>query len=328
MAYLSTPNTHYRIFLKAFHKFGRLSTAVDTVVNSPEISRLHALIEWDGNHWHLRDLSKNGVWVNGQPITPNQLYPLGKGDHISFSHQHNTTFIAENIDPPRDLLIPFLKEDTRTADDVEPILLENYHFLPSEESPETIVFYDAKEHCWMCETLAGGNPFKLSDGELLEFSHRQWQLLKGAANEAQETVAISENPHTEFCYIFNISPDEELTELTVMNRSRSFNCEARSHHYLTALLARYKGEDLKNQIPESQQGWRSVEQLTKDIGLSETHVNIQIHRARKQLSDLLQSEGMVPPLLIERKRGRVRLAVKDYQVIKGNNLEVDSRQLM
>ncbi|MGF1703717.1 FHA domain-containing protein [Photobacterium makurazakiensis] len=324
MAYLTSLNSSYPLFLKTFHQFGRLATAVDTLVDNPEISRIHAVIEWIDDKWYLRDLSKNGVWVNNKAIQPNKLYQLAVNDSICFANKKNITFIVTNLDEPKDVLVPFVSDKELNSLESPPILLEHYHFLPSEDSPEVIIFYDVVEKCWYCETINDSTPTKLYDGELLEFSDSMWKLIKGADAADKETLVTNDNVDNDLCYIFNISQDEELTELTLKNSRADIDCETRSHHYLTALLARYKGQDKQDQLPEHLQGWRTIEQLTKDIGLSENHVNIQIHRARKQLADKLQSEGIFGPLLIERKRGRVRFAASDFKVFKGQELEVDS----
>lgn len=324
MAYLTSGSSRYPLYLKAFHQFGRLATAVDTLIDNPEISRIHAVIEWIDGVWYIRDLSKNGVQVNGDSILPNKLYKLSVKDRICFANKKNITFIVESLDEPRDVLIPLESESSYDAPDAKPILLEHYHFLPSENSPEVIIFYDVVEKSWYCETINDSTPSKLYDGELLEFSDSIWKLIKGADAAEKETLISDTNVSNDICYIFNISQDEELTELTLKNSKEDIDCEIRSHHYLTALLARYKGQDQIANLPEHLQGWRTIDQLTKDIGLSENHVNIQIHRARKQLADKLQSEGISAPLLIERKRGRVRFAANDFKVFKGQELEVDS----
>lgn len=326
MAYLTSINSSYPLFLKAFHQFGRLATAVDTLVDNPEISRIHAVIEWIDSKWYIRDLSKNGVLVNNKAIQPNKLYQLAVNDKICFANKKSITFVVVNLDEPKDVLVPFVSEKdfNLEPESSKPILLEHYHFLPSENSPEVIIFYDVVEKSWYCETINDSTPSKLYDGELLEFSDSMWKLIKGADAAEKETVVTSDAVSNELCYIFNISQDEELTELTLKNSRSDIDCETRSHHYLTALLARYKGQDKQEQLPEHLQGWRTIEQLTKDIGLSENHVNIQIHRARKQLADKLQSVGICEPLLIERKRGRVRFAANDFKVFKGQELEVDS----
>ncbi|CAM3951407.1 FHA domain protein [Vibrio aerogenes CECT 7868] len=323
MASLNYSHAQYPVFLKSFHQFGRLATKVDTVIDFPDVSRIHAVIEWH-DAWYLRDLSKNGVRVNGQMISPHHPYLLKMHDQIAFSGYQETPFVVDDLEPPRDLLVP---EACGPEPDIKPIYLERYHFLPSEHSPEIVLFYNMSEQEWQCEHVKNGETFPLKDGEILQFSHRMWRLIKGIDSATEETQQFTTQPTDELCYIFNISQDEELTELTIQDHSHQIDCEVRSHHYLTALLARYKAEDLKQHIPEPEQGWRSVMQLMKDMGLSETHLNIQIHRARKQIQDALLSEGLMAPDYIERKRGRVRLAVRNYQVIKGSRLEVDSAHL-
>ncbi|SHO57014.1 FHA domain-containing protein [Vibrio quintilis] len=323
MASLNYSHAQYPVFLKAFHQFGRLSAKVDTVIDFPDASRIHAVVEWH-DAWYLRDLSKNGVRVNGHLISPHQPYLLQVQDQICFSGYQDAPFVVADLEPPRDLLVP----ETDNADpDIKPIYLERYHFLPSENSPEIVLFYNMTVQEWQCEHVENGETYPLRDGEMLQFSHHAWRLIKGVDTGIEETVQFNTQTNDELCYIFNISQDEELTELIIRDHNHQIDCEVRSHHYLTALLARYKAEDLKQHVPESEQGWRSVMQLMKDMGLSETHLNIQIHRARKQIQDVLLSEGLMVPDFIERKRGRVRLAVRDYQVIKGSRLEVDSRHL-
>lgn len=324
MAYLTSTQTQFHLYLKAFHQFGRLATAVDTVIDSPEISRIHAVIEWIDGTWYIRDISKNGVWLNNQLLAANTLQPLKRHDQICFANLKHISFVVENVDRPQDVLVPHTATKQHDTPPADPIFLEHYHFLPTESSPEIIIFYDIVEQCWFCESLDSATISRIDDGEFLEFSHSIWQLVKGANACEKETIAIKDKPENELCYIFTISQDEELTEFSLKNSQRHIDCDVRSHHYLTALLARYKGQDRHDALPEDLQGWRTMEQLTKDIGLSENHVNIQIHRARKQLSDKLQAHGMCEPLLIERKRGQVRLSANNFKVFKGQTLEIES----
>ncbi|MCP4986559.1 MAG: FHA domain-containing protein, partial [Colwellia sp.] len=48
-------------YLNACHCFGRSPTNVDTVINAQEVSRIHAVVEWTGNQWFIRDISNNGT---------------------------------------------------------------------------------------------------------------------------------------------------------------------------------------------------------------------------------------------------------------------------
>ena len=309
MAYLISKNSKYLIYLKAFHQFGRLVSAVDTLINNPKISRIHAIIEWIDKAWYIRDISKNGVWLNNTRIETNKLYPLNLADNFCFSDNKNISFIIDNLDQPKDLHTPYINPDQSSEEISTPIILEHY---------------DIDKKTGFCESVDSATVSKISNDELLNSPNTIWQLIKGADYAETETIATRTKNKQKLTFIFNISQDEELTELTLQNNSSNISCDTRSHHYLTALLARYRSQDCHKSLPEHLQGWRTIEQLTRDIGLSESHVNIQIHRARKQLSDKLKILGLFSPLLIERKKGQVRFAATDYKIFKGQTLEEDS----
>jgi len=325
MAFLTNQKYASPVYLKAFHQFGRLFSSVDTTIALPDVSRIHAVIEYQ-KHWYIRDLSKNGLRVNGKLIKANHPHLLHLNDQISFSSAQCAPFIIENLEPPKDILLP-TSQECGYYNGAKPIYLEHYHFLPDESSPELVIFYDQESQQWQCEHFENSVQSILHDGEQLKFSNQTWKLFKCEPPENMDTLCLTAQDKSDLCYIFNISQDEELTELMIQSANQSIDCQTRSHHYLTAILARYKAEDIKQNVPEPLQGWRSIEQLTKDLGLAETHINIQIHRARKQLSELQKTTGIMVPDLIERKRGRIRLAVNDYQIIKGSHLEIDTRGL-
>ncbi|AOT10697.1 FHA domain-containing protein [Pseudoalteromonas luteoviolacea] len=302
MAYLTSTNMKNRLYLKAFHRFGRLEDSVDTFINSPEISRRHAIIEWTGKAWMIVDISKNGMWLNGNKITPNEPYYPKVNDIISFSDQSNLAFQIDNLDKPHDILTPVSidkKECHRTKD---PIVLNHHNLLPSETSPELILYYDVKEKSWYVEDLEKNHTSKVSDDNLLFFSNTKWKLLNCANSPEKETIVMTEKASKDLTFIFNISQDEELTELTLENDYDQIDLDTRSHHYLTALLARYRTQDEKTCVPERLQGWRTIKQLTKDLGISESHINIQIHRARSNYQINFNYLGNIPRYLLSARK--------------------------
>ncbi|MCF2857945.1 FHA domain-containing protein [Pseudoalteromonas sp. SMS1] len=315
MAKLRVKDSTDVIYLKAFHRFGRLTYSVDTQVSGVEISRIHAVIEHNGEHWELRDLSKNGVWMNGQRIAYNQAIALKVDDEITFSEMHPQTFIVDSISPPKDLLIPTNHEQ---PDDVIP--LEKYHFLPSESDPEIVVFYDNERMCWCYEHLESGNIVALTDSDNLSVANELWYLFQVEAASQEATMPIESAHQSSLEFLFDISLDEEITELKVNHNGASLDFDVRTHHYLTALLARYKARDEAAVEDELERGWVSVSQLSKDLGISESHINIQIHRARKQFVDLVNDKSLAEKI-IERKRGRVRFGGKHFTIKKGSQTE-------
>jgi hypothetical protein len=71
---------------------------------------------------------------------------------------------------------------------------------------------------------------------------------------------------------------------------------------------------------KTSQGWIPVGLLSKMIGLDQSHLNIQIFRARTQLAQAL-SDIFVSSTVIERRRGDVRLGSFRFQIFRGSILE-------
>jgi len=62
-------------------RIGR-SAESDVIVKDPKVSRNHAVVEWDGSGFTIRDLgSSNGTYVNGQRLQEMR-YKLQDGDQI------------------------------------------------------------------------------------------------------------------------------------------------------------------------------------------------------------------------------------------------------
>jgi hypothetical protein len=62
---------------------GRSSEASQHVDETEGISRTHLELIREGEKWTAKDLgSRNGSWLNGEPMVPYQLYPLRHGDRI------------------------------------------------------------------------------------------------------------------------------------------------------------------------------------------------------------------------------------------------------
>lgn len=65
---------------------GKLSHAVDGVLDSPAVSRIHAKIKRKGDEFYIGDLSsRNGTFVNGNPVKGDDEVKLNDGDEITFA---------------------------------------------------------------------------------------------------------------------------------------------------------------------------------------------------------------------------------------------------
>ena len=130
MAYLSNLTSQELFPLAAHHTFGRLAASVNTYIDSPCISRLHAAIEWNGRNWCIKNLGLNGTWLNEGLLEAGDMPELALNDHIRLAEQSDPGFRVLDLTPPTDMLWPM---DVKHP---QPIYLSRYHLLPDAAAPE------------------------------------------------------------------------------------------------------------------------------------------------------------------------------------------------
>ena len=64
------------IYLREYHTFGRRAEVVDSVIDHPLMSKIHALIEWNNSSWNIKDVSSNGTLVNNRVLQKNKKHKL------------------------------------------------------------------------------------------------------------------------------------------------------------------------------------------------------------------------------------------------------------
>ena len=319
MAYLINKNTSDFFYINTHHSFGRLDNSVDTLINQVEVSRIHAVIEWDNEYWKLLDLSRNGTWLNGDKLKKEHYYSLKVGDEVYFGVPNQNGFVVKDVDPPTDFLVAL----DRSADSIEHIIpLKSYNLLPNDEDPEYAIYLGYPNKYWCLEHLNQTDLHAkiLKENDLITFSGKRWQLRHNRSLESTRELRDEGWTLDTIELIFNLSMDEEHTSLLLQTPSGSVELDARIYHYLTLSLARYKAEAAIKNITKSEQGWIYTEQLAKDLGLSETYTNIQIHRARKHFTDAM-SEHLDCSNFIQRRDGKVRLGATRFKIYKGQKLE-------
>jgi hypothetical protein len=323
MAYLFNQLGNTRCYLYAHHSFGRFSYSVDTVISHPCVSKIHAIVEWKNQQWCIRDISTNGTWLNNKKLIKEQHQPLKVGDIINIVNGDNYTFEVHDLSPPCDLLVPH-SSSISYLDEIEQnaISLQSYHLLPNEKKPEVALRLDLQSKQWLLEYIDEPNikPRLLNEGDVITLNHQNWQLQHSRLEDSTELqnkplLAIDDL----FC-LFELSPNEEITKLKVISPHDVTNFHTRSHHYLTLTLARYRAEDAKKGLPCEEQGWVNTERLLRDLGVDMAHLNIQIHRSRKQFADML-TNVINAENVIERQLRQVRFACPAFEIHKGHKLE-------
>lgn len=321
MAYLLQKGKERPLYLKAFHCIGSLKPSVDTHIESNTVSRVHAIILWKRNGWFIRDTSKNGVLINGNKATINQDVFIEAGDEVVLPGNPQHHFVVADDSSPCDMLIPRLNaNDTHQENTPDALFLSGYHLLPSEVSPQAILYKSATNQWCIEYTDRKTAPLILNDGEWIYFSERQWVLQ--LYQNSNETIALSQPQHQleNLLFRFNLSLDEEATQLQLKTPQQTFDFHVRSHHYLTLNLARHKAMDAQNGIEKTGQGWVYTELLAKELGTEINYLNIMIHRARKQFSDVLNQQYLSDHL-IERQAGKLRFGGHTFEIYKGSQLE-------
>jgi hypothetical protein len=308
-------------YLNAYHCIGRSVTNVDTVINAPEISRTHAIIEWKNGQWLIRDLSKNGTWVNNKKLLKDLPHKLQVGDHVFFGQATAHAIAVQNLTQPQNMLLA-VEQSTEPTEEL-PIILSDINILPSEKQAEVALFYVQSKNEWYKEYLADsdGCAYPVANDELLHFANKSWQLKLNDIIENTNQLEKSKLKAHQIKYRFNLSLDEETTELTVVTTEEKLCLSSKVHHYLTLSLARHRSEDAKKGLDEYDQGWILPEVVAKELGCDITLFNTQVCRAKKQFRDMFNG-ACDGDELIERKGKKIRFAGSSYRIYKGNDLIV------
>ncbi len=300
---LKSPNHCGLTYLRDYHTFGRRKESVDTVLDYSYISKFHAVIEWREPNWLLKDVSKNGLKLNNKIIAAQKPVILKLGDTIDLAGTGKVTLTINSLDAPVPMLI-------NTASPTETIQISENILLPNEEQPELALYLCPDRYQWFSERVEQGvesGPYL--HGDSIKIGGLDWDFLLIADDDATTEFNPKQRNLNDILFRFDLSQNEENTNLTLIENGLEIDLGERSHHYLLLHLLRHRveqGNDL---------GWLDSQLLMKQLGLEETHMNIQIFRIRKQIVAAL-------PLvtgrskLIERRRGALRANINNVKIYK------------
>lgn len=322
MAFIRHKNTGKYIYLLAHHTFGRREDVVDTIIPHPKISKIHATIEWNGSHWLLKDLSSNGTWSNKQKLEKFVPQALTEQMFIAFADNNDDIWIVENIDPPSPLLL-FTPPSHQSID------LHEVTFLPNEEDPELIIYLDSHTSSWSYIDVAKMESID-SAGHAL--NHRDTLDVDGKTMQAfippeqAMTVNIDNVSQIQFSnlhFYFHVSLNEEYVSLNMQYGDQNYEAGDNTYMYLLLHLARQRLYDFQTGLDEKDQGWVENALLSRDLGMDESHINIQIFRLRKQCAHILKNLCS-SSIVIQRRRGATRTGILTHQITIKKGVEETS----
>src|SRR5690606_19390734 len=179
--------------------------------------------------------------------------------------------------------------------------------LPDTHTPELALYFDHQDQTWYAELMSSATQDQrretIHPGDILQFDNLRWQFIRAQVYGPTEARAHNTQKLSDFEFVFNLSLDEETTQLELHHPQQTIDLAVRTHHYLMLQLARHRANDNARGLDVTSRGWIYADQLATELGLDSTHMNIHIFRARKQLADSLPNTRGHQQLL-ERSGGK------------------------
>ncbi len=271
-------------------------------LDATDVSKEHASLRWVGAAWELRDLgSRNGTFVAGERIPPGERATLLVDTVVRFGA--TVAYRVENDGPP-----PAMARREDTGEWVA--AAHRMLVLPSDDEPEATVHQDASGR-WVLEF--DGAASEVRNADPVTIAGVTWRLALPSLGD-RTTEHVGSAPRLQGSrLVFGVSRDEEHVTLVVRTTTASIDLKARAHHHVALMLARLRLRDAEASVPKSEQGWVYHDELARMLAAERTHVNVAIHRFRRQLEDL----GFIDAAsCIERRlsSGQLRLGVGDVTI--------------
>ena len=306
MGILRNSKTKETIYLKSHHIFGRNREKADTALPNKDISQIHASVRWNGWQWLLTDFSRNGTWIDGDRIVSGEKIELKEGTTIRFSSLGGSDWVLIDQAPPANVLVPL--EGNGPV-----VILDRFHGLPNEAQPD-ISIYLSQQGDWVYENENGVHPLK--NGDIIDHSEGGWRFFCAEPVD----MTISRKMAKTIKFLFQVSMDEEHVFLKVQVDQTVIDLGERAHHYMLLTLARQRLKDAMDGADPDTQGWIETDRLAHMLGLDQRHLNIQIHRSRKQINDALNALQNSPHV-IERRSGGLRFGYSGFHIMRGSTME-------
>lgn len=235
------------------------------------------MLKWRHDAWEVRDLgSSNGTSVDGKRLARNVWAPLHAGSELRFAGGDLWVLVAAL--PP---VAGAQSESGRVCVADQGLLV-----LPDWDAPVACIYEDADSLWWIevgdeariatdQETIVAGEPWVLSIPPPLS------NTLESTTLRVERTLALDL-----VTLRFRHSQDLEHVDMSVVTDSGPLPPTSRAHQHVLLLLAKARVEDRAKGLPAQEQGWVYVDQLRAMLRIDSERLNVDIHRARKELAQL------------------------------------------
>lgn len=292
-----------RHVLRARHLVGR-SLGCDLRLAHGRASAEHAVLAWMDGRWMARDLaSRHGTWVDGNKLAPGVWTPLRAGAVIRFGSERERWALASEDGPA-------LFAEALGSGVVPVFGADDMLELPDPDRPELIVV--RTDDGWTLE--AGAETRMIEDREVVAIGGHAWRLALPHLPDPTAGSSIGPSDLWSVTLELRVSPDEEFVALRLLSEGGPRDLGARSHHGVLLQLARARLQDAD--APEGSRGWVYVDELLRGLRLDDNTLNVQLHRARRQLADAGVERAAA---LVERRPStrQIRLGTDNVRVVRG-----------
>jgi hypothetical protein len=287
--------------LHSRHLVGR-SRACELQLTDRTVSAEHAVLWWTGEAWRVRDLgSRNGTWLDGQRLQPLLDQPLAQGTELRFGLAEQGYALTSDGPP-----VAFALDEAEVRVIGTPSLLA----LPSPADPQVSLVRTAMG--WRVD----GSDEPLPPAPVLVAGGSTFRAI--LPDPVAPTLPAGQLADTfpEHGLKFVVSRDEEHVEMwLVAPEGGEVALGARSHAETLLLLARARLADRAQGLPEDEQGWVHMEDVTRGLRITENALNVHVFRARQQLAEAGLPEAH---RVIERRLRsfQLRIGLARFEVIR------------
>ena len=241
-------------------------------LSDPTVSGEHASLRWVGNAWEIQDLgSRNGTWVDGRQLAPNERAGLSLGSVLGFGRPDGHVLV--DADEPAAFATPM-------AGAGEPVVAQGGILpLPAPDRPEVMIFRG--DLTWSIEQV--GEVAPIEDGAVVWVGDTNWRLHLPAP--LPRTADTRDRPPRldELTLRFAVGRGEQQIALVAVHGERVVDLKVRAHHRLLLQLARARLD--QRALPSAQQGWVDQEQLLTLHDIDRGQLHLAVFRARRQLGE-------------------------------------------
>ena len=304
MAYFKHKNTGGLIVLRPHHVFGNQKSAENTYCAGKSVSKIHAVVYWKYSNWYIVDHSRCGCFVNDRKVEPSKEISLRVGDTVRFGNSIDAEWVVADLSKPRPQIV-----------ELTPI---NNNCIPLNKSNllgDGGLVYLSDSGNWVYENQ--GYIQVLRNNEVFGSGLFKWML----TYLVEESDVLPEE-RSKYLFVFSLSLDEEHVSVLVRHGEKEIQLGERTHHYLLLNLARVRVDDCNNSVSSDEQGWLDMEELSKMLQLDCSHLNVQIYRIRKQLSEFFPKDSEVLSV-VERRQGCIRFGDFGVKIIQNSKVLCD-----